>query len=252
MGNPTMNSEFPENAQRFAVCKSLWKKKGKSEGLMDTRSYEIEELEIRDDGEGAGVFEGLAAVFDKKNSHNEIIKKGAFKESVSKRGTKGIKMLFGHDRMSPIGKWTEIRENSKGLFVRGQLLLKLAKAQEAMLLMKEGILDGLSIGFSIIEDSFDRDERAFILHKIDLREVSPVLIPSASEAIITKVRELDPDDLMTKTDLEKALRDAGFSRSLSQFIVSGWTPPALRNAEGDLTESIRALRTSMSTAKEQQ
>lgn len=151
----------------------------------------------------------------------------------------------------PIGKWTEIKEDSKGLFVRGQLLMQLEKAKEALLLMKEGILDGLSIGFSIIEDSYDREEKVFVLHKIDLREVSPVLIPSASEALITKVRHLEPDDLTTKIELEKALRNAGFSRSLSQYIVSGWSPPALRNAEGDeeaLLASMRKLRASLKPA----
>lgn len=250
MGNPTMNSDFPDNGQRFAVCKDLWKKK-KRDGEMDTRAIEVE-LEVREEGEGT--FEGHAAIFEKKNSHREIIKKGAFKESISSRGTKGIKMLFGHERNNPIGKWTDIREDSKGLFVRGQLLMQLAKAQETLLLMKEGILDGLSIGFSIIEDTFDRDENAWMLHKIDLREISPVMIPSASEALITKVRDVSPDDLRTKLDLEEALRNAGFSKSLSQYIVSGWSPPARRNAEGDneaLLASIRSLGASMKTARSQ-
>ena len=249
MGNDAMNSEFPDQGQRFKVCQSLFNKSKKSEGVMETRAIEVD-LDIRE-GDDEGIFEGHGAVFDKKNSHQEIIKRGAFKESIEKRGTKGIKMLMGHDRTAPIGKWTELREDSKGLFVRGKLLLTLAKAQEALLLMREGILDGLSIGFSIIEDSFDREERAFILHKIDLREVSPVLIPSASEALISKVREFGPDDVMTKNDLEKALRDAGFSRSFSQYICAGWSPPAPRDAEGDnqsVLDSISALRNSMSTA----
>lgn len=206
------------------------------------------DLELRVSDEGEGSFEGHGAIFDVVNSHREIVKKGAFKESIEKRGTKGIKMFFGHDRNMPIGKWTEIREDKKGLFVKGQLLLPLERAKEAFLLMKEDILDGLSIGFRIVEETFDRVEEQFILNKVDLREVSLVTMPSAEGALITKVRDASPDEIRTERELENALRDAGFSRAFSQYIVSGWTPPALRDAEGgtdDLAKSIRDLATSL-------
>ena len=247
-----MNKDFPDNDQRVAVCGSIWRDSKKKRDLeMETRTatFELDDFEVREE-DGEGIFEGLAAVFDKKNSHSEIFKRGAFKDSIKERGTKGIKMLFSHDRTLPIGKWTEIRENSKGLFVRGRLLLKLKKAEEAFLLMQEDILDGLSIGFRPVEESFDNDERAFIVRRADVREVSPVMIPSASDALITKVRDATPEDIRTERELEKVLRDAGFSRSLSQYIVSGWTPPALRDAEGgSLEESYQRLLQTLSTAQ---
>lgn len=248
-GNKTMNSEFPDSKQRVAVCHQIFKDAKRSDEEMETRSFDFEDFEIREE-DGEGIFEGRAVVFDQKNSHGEIFERGAFKESLKTRGAKGIKMLFSHDRAQPIGKWEEIREDRTGLFVRGRLLMKLQKAQEAFLLMKEEILDGLSIGFRPVEESFNNDKGAFIVRKADLREISPVLIPSDSGALISKVRDATPEEVRTKTELEKVLRNAGFSRSFSQFVVSGWTPPALRNAEGDnLAESIRALATSLRGGK---
>lgn len=213
---------------------------------MELRAFD---LEFRTDDDGEGIFEGHAAIFDKVNSHREIIKKGAFKEALADRGMKGIKMFFGHDRNLPIGRWTEIREDKKGLFVRGQLLLKLEKAAETLLLMQEEILDGLSIGFSPAKtiEAFDQENNQFILSKVDLREVSLVMMPSAEDALVTKVRDISPEELTTKIELEKALRNAGISRATSQYIVAGWSPPALRNAEGgtDLVKSIRGLTASL-------
>lgn len=248
MGNSTMNKEFPDNGQRFKVCQSLFSKSKKASLPMKTRSFDLD-FEIREDGEGEGIFEGHAAIFDKENSHGEIVQRGSFKDTLKSRGTKGVKMLFSHDRAMPIGKWTELREDSKGLFVRGQLLMQLDKAKEAFLLMREGILDGLSIGFRVLEDTFDREKEVLLLNKIDLREISLVLMPSAEDALVSKVRDASPEDITTKLELEKALRNAGFSRSTSQYIVAGWSPPARRNAEGGDEELVRTLRRMTETLK---
>jgi HK97 family phage prohead protease len=222
MSNSTMKSEFPKQDQRVAVCNSLFEKK-RASLPMEMRTFN---LELR--AEEEGIFEGHAAIFDK------IVKPGAFKDAIRDRGLKGIKMFFGHDRNMPVGKWTELREDSKGLFVRGQLLLQLERAKEAFLLMKEEILDGLSIGFSPngTKEHFDSDENRIIQEKIALREVSLVTMPSAEDALISQVRDASPDEIRTERELEKVLRDAGFSRAFSQYIVAGWTPPALRDAEG--------------------
>ena len=44
---------------------------------------------------------------------------GAFLKSIGKRGAAGIRMLFQHDPAAPIGVWREVREDARGLFVRG-------------------------------------------------------------------------------------------------------------------------------------
>jgi hypothetical protein len=46
---------------------------------------------------------------------------GAFRESLSLRGTRGVKLLFQHDPNEPIGVWLELNEDTKGLFARREL-----------------------------------------------------------------------------------------------------------------------------------
>jgi DNA polymerase-3 subunit delta len=64
--------------------------------------------------------------------------------------------FFQHDPAEPIGVWREIKEDQHGLFVRGQLLPDIARSGEVLCLMREGALDGLSIGFRTIKGRSDK------------------------------------------------------------------------------------------------
>ena len=58
-----------------------------------------------------------------------------------------VKLLSQHKTDEPIGIFTEVFEDSKGLFVRGKLALGTQKGRETYELMKLGAIDGMSIGF---------------------------------------------------------------------------------------------------------
>ena len=58
-------------------------------------------------------------------------------------------MLWQHDYSHPIGVWLDMEEDHKGLLVKGRLLLEVTKGREAYSLLKNGISNGLSIGFSL-------------------------------------------------------------------------------------------------------
>ncbi len=200
-----------------------------------------------------GVFEGHAAIFNKADRHDDIIKPGAFKKSLHKRPAKKVKMLFGHDVRAMIGVWESVKEDSKGLFVKGRLLLELPKAQEAFILLKEGVLDSMSIGFSTItsQDDDKRGRFARNLLELDLFEISLVAIPAQPGALVTSVKDASPEEIITKLDLEKVLRNAEFSESTAKYICAGWNPPARRNAEGgndELVASIQRVTENMKTA----
>ncbi|MBL8235387.1 MAG: HK97 family phage prohead protease, partial [Bryobacterales bacterium] len=92
-------------------------------------------------------FEGYASLFGREDLSRDIVIPGAFKESLARRGPRGIRMLFQHDPAEPIGVWEQIEEDRKGLFARGRLMRDVARAREVLSLMKAGALDGLSIGF---------------------------------------------------------------------------------------------------------
>ena len=98
-------------------------------------------------------------------------------------------MLWQHDPTRPIGVWDEVREDARGLYVKGRLLLEVQAAREAHVLLQAGAIDGLSIGYRTL-----RAEKAAggqrLLHEIELWEVSLVTFPMLPEARV----QADPSD----------------------------------------------------------
>ena len=96
----------------------------------------------------AGEFEGYASLFDTADLGRDVVAPGAFARSLQQRGPAGVKMLWQHDVAEPIGSWLSIVEDARGLKVRGRLNLAVARAREVLALMRDGAIDGLSIGFA--------------------------------------------------------------------------------------------------------
>jgi HK97 family phage prohead protease len=130
----------------------------------------------------AGEFSGFASIFNNVDSYDDIVLPGAFKDSINKK----IQLLWQHDPLFPIGKITEIKETVRGLFIKGQLCLETTKGREAYALLKESILDGLSIGFHV-EDFFYNDDKRYI-KKANLWEISLVTFPANNAARIVEVK----------------------------------------------------------------
>ena len=196
------------------------------------------------DGVELGIFEGLASTFGDRDLVDDVIEPGAFKDALS--DPRQIKMLWQHDAAQPIGVWEVLKETGRGLFVRGRLILDVRQAFEAWALLRAGAVDALSIGFRIAEPARDQeiDPESGLRHlkRLDLWEVSIVTFPANPKARVQRVKALSVPDLQDKKDLEKALRDAGFSRSVAKFVAAHWQPPARRNVEGGLAEAIAAQR----------
>jgi hypothetical protein len=132
-----------------------------------------------------GVFAGYASLFGVPDSAGDVVMPGAFAASLARRGTNGIRMLFQHDASKPIGTWIELREDSRGLFVRGRLAADVLQADEIGRLLHEGAIDGLSIGFRAVFATRDRVTRQRRLMKVDLWEISLVTFPMLEGARVT-------------------------------------------------------------------
>ena len=76
--------------------------------------------------------------------------------------------------------WDDVREDGRGLFVKGRLLLEVRAAREAHVLLKAGAIDGLSIGYRTLRAEKAAGQR--LLHEIELWEVSLVTFPMLPEA----------------------------------------------------------------------
>ena len=167
-----------------------------------------------------GTVEGYGSVFGVRDNYDDVISKGAFVQSLKDHKAAGTMpaMLWQHDADKPIGIWTEMSEDEKGLRIKGQLAMETVKGKEAHALLKMGALNGLSIGFVSKEWAYDRDAEVRTLTAIDLWEVSLVTFPANEKARVTNVKSAD--EMATPKDAEKALRDAGFSKSDATAFVS--------------------------------
>jgi HK97 family phage prohead protease len=164
-----------------------------------------------------GTLEGYASKFNIIDRGGDVVMPNAFSASLSdwRRKDQPVPMLWCHNPDQPIGVWTELAENDKGLKVKGELVMEVAKAQEAHALVKRGAVGGLSIGFVTKESDIDKASGARRLKKIDLWEVSLVTIPALPEATITGVKGFEPEEM------ERLLRDvARLSRRDAKAAVS--------------------------------
>ena len=139
--------------------------------------------------DAAGLFEGYASLFGVADLGGDVVMAGAFRESLRKRGADRVKMLWQHDPAEPIGAWLTVEEDSRGLKVKGRLNLEVSRAREILALMREGQIDGLSIGFRTQRAVDDRRTGLRHLQKLDLWEISLVTFPMLPQARVTAVKQ---------------------------------------------------------------
>jgi HK97 family phage prohead protease len=218
------------------------------------------DLELKFDAGNAGKFSGYGAIFGNVDSYGDVIKQGAFKDTL--RGWEGKgklpPMLLQHgggmfgggvEDMLPVGKWTSMEENSKGLKVDGELFaLNTEKGQYIYEGLKSGVLDGLSIGFRTKKFTLGTKptEPRRTLEAIDLMELSIVTFPANDKARVGNVKACD--HIKTIREFEDFLRDSGFSNAAAKAIASsGFKAHADPRDEDDgdvaeLTKRFRAMR----------
>ena len=135
-----------------------------------------------------GTFEGYLSTWD-KDEGGDIIVPGAFKVTLEKWALKGrpVPMLWSHNGEEPIGAFTELREEDKGLFVKGQLALGVKRAAEIYELMKLKVVAAMSIGYSALQ--WEMTESARLLKEVRLWEGSLTMWPMNEAAAVTTVKE---------------------------------------------------------------
>lgn len=142
-----------------------------------------------------GMFSGYASLFGKVDLSKDAVEPGAFRRSLKNRPAHSVRMLFQHDPNQPIGRWLEIREDARGLFVRGQLTPGVAKSQELLKLMRAGAIDGLSIGFRTVRARKNAATGVRQIFEADLWEISVVTFPMLPEARVARVKGIGPNGL---------------------------------------------------------
>jgi len=133
-----------------------------------------------------GVFEGYATLFYCVDLSGDTLMPGAFAETLKRRGTRDIRLLWQHDPDQPLGRWLRLEEDSYGLKVRGALNLRIQRAAELFTLLHDRSVDGLSIGFRSEKANRDQRTGGRYIHKLDLWEISLVTFPMLPNARISR------------------------------------------------------------------
>ncbi|WP_444668476.1 HK97 family phage prohead protease [Cereibacter changlensis] len=147
--------------------------------------YKYAKLEIKADVEGEeGSITGYGAVFGNVDGVGDVVVSGAFKNSLDA----GLfpKMLWNHDPSTVIGIFDEVREDEKGLFVKGRFA-DTEKGKEIRELVKLGAIDSLSIGYRTVDYAYTNEGNR-LLKEVRLYEVSLVTFPANELASITSIK----------------------------------------------------------------
>lgn len=197
---------------------------------IENKTCQIDcQFELKQDSldEMKGIFEGYASTFGNVDGQMDIVARGAFEDSLK---TREPKVLWQHDMASPIGKLLDAREDERGLFVRAKLATNTTKGADAFELLKEGVIDTMSVGFRVKEADFDREEGIRIIKEAELFEFSLVTIPANDQARVMSVKSKPPKDMR---GFEKFLRASGFSRKDATAITQRGYTGYLNQSESD-------------------
>lgn len=182
--------------------------------MVETKRATVALDTLQDDGR----FSGYASLFDKVDLGKDRVAKGAFEKSLSKRAQSGVRMLFQHDPSHPIGTWQIICEDEYGLYVEGRIAQASAKGAEVLALMRDGAVDGLSIGFRTVRSTTDRKSGIRTIREADLWEISVVTFPMLPQARVAQVKSAQ---LPTIRTFEHWLtRDAGLTRRQARIVIA--------------------------------
>ena len=154
------------------------------------------------------VVEGYASLFGRRDQGGDTVQAGAYGASLAALAAQGrrVKMLWQHDPAQPIGIWDEVREDARGLWVKGRLLPEVEKGREAAALLAAGAIDGLSIGYRTVRAERDGKGQR-MLQELELWEVSLVTFPMLPEARVGSKSDTLARDLNDLADLFHQARE---------------------------------------------
>ena len=165
-------------------------------GKLETKDFKFTASTMDDE---LGTFTGYASIFGVVDSYGDVVEKGAFSKSIKER--KQFPLLWSHDVQTPIGIIEPKKQDQTGLWVEGHLNLDVQRAKEIRSLMKQGSVDGLSIGYEVSksEPAEVAGKNVRKLQEIKLWEISPVVFGACPGATVAQVKaqEVDMEDKAT-------------------------------------------------------
>lgn len=151
-----------------------------------------------DDGLREGEFRGYASVFNVVDSYGDVVRPGAFAETLADWASKdlALPLLFGHNMRDPdfnIGHIVTASEDEHGLLVHGRVDLEGPKGPQVYRLLKGRRVGEMSFAYDVLEGGPAKNEvfgDFYELLKLKLFEVSIVPIGANPQTEILAVKHL--------------------------------------------------------------
>lgn len=201
----------------------------------------LKEAKITD--EDNGIIEGYASVFGNVDQGLDIVDRGAFKKTLQESGGK-VPILSNHMWNKQIGWNLKAEEDSKGLFVRGQLDIEnnndaVKHFSLTKMALKIGAKAGFSFGYRTIKSEPDSENPSIRrLKELKLLEWSPVTFPMNLEAGATAAKTdlqfLESELMIFISDLESR----GYTHSEILKALEKAAAPQENDPDADDVQSI--------------
>ena len=151
--------------------------------------FQVKTLESEDttiNGVPVKTFEGYASVFGNIDRVGDMVMRGAFQKQ------NGDRVILMHNHRTNVGV-ADIKEDDKGLFVKGYINQEIQSGREGYSLLKMGAVDKMSFGYEVkgIKRAIKGGEEYNELLELKTHEVSFVDFPANPETAITAVKSAD-------------------------------------------------------------
>jgi phage prohead protease, HK97 family len=165
--------------------------------FKDAPNFEIKDIDPK-----MGLVKGVLSKFGVVDAHGDMLMPGAFKKSCAERGPKSgkaqkIAFLRSHNTDAPVGKFTDLQEDSDGLVYEAKMS-ESTLGRDTLTLMAEGIMNNHSIGYLPIPDKEEQKEEYNEIREVKLMEGSVLVFGANSETPVMDVKELEPKQALEK------------------------------------------------------
>ena len=142
-----------------------------------------------------GKISGYFSTYDEEpDSYGDIVAPGAFTETIKAREATGhpFPLCFNHNMDAVIGTVDSIEDTEKGPLITASFL-NTEKAQEVREMVKSGAIYQFSFAYDVNGWAEPTEEQkakgiANVLTKVDLYEVSVVVVPANQNAVVTDIK----------------------------------------------------------------
>lgn len=178
---------------------------------MKELEYKTSRFEVKAEGDDRLHIRAYALVFGNVDSYGDIIVEGACDAYLASEDAKRTKLCYQHNLQDVIGVITDKGVDATGMWFEADIL-PTTQGKDVALLMREGAIDEISIGYFANEYHYEKREGynydLRILDAITIIEISPVTRAANPKAVVTAMKAEEQDTkqekpLTHKEDMEE-------------------------------------------------